>query len=69
LDGSAKYYGILEEAPEIENFQAQTPQTDAGKPPQEAFALQGVAGSVRRADRFRDESLRFRGKIDNFVAV
>jgi hypothetical protein len=46
LDGCAKPYGILEEAPEIENFQTQTSQTHAGKSPQEAFALQGV---TRRA--------------------
>jgi hypothetical protein len=35
-----KIHGFSEEATESEDLEAQTAQADAGKPPQEAFALQ-----------------------------
>jgi hypothetical protein len=44
---NTKSYGFSEEKTKSEDFETQTAQAHAGKPPQEAFALQSVAVLIR----------------------
>ena len=64
LNANKLPHGFTQEASESQNRQAQTPETDEGKPSQEAFALQELAARFRAMTPLRFARLRkFSGAI------